>query len=306
MPRILGGLGRASLAIATLVAVTAQPAEAKWLKFKLSKGMEKTIASQALSSIEQDPGLVTKGADYEQVQRIGKALVEKNGLKEYDYQFHLVNDKDVNAFATAGGHIYVNQGLVNVMGYDESMLASVMAHELGHAKDRHVARGTEKMIQAQLGLGVISAFFGNDNKSLVDALGGVAGLASLKYSRDMEEWADRYGVELSYNAGYDAWGMVRGLQCLDALYGSSGDVGEWMQNHPSTDNRIERTSEIALNACGKPQGYRAIPVPPKKHVLYKVYGPEGSFYREPAGSESAEPAKTEGGAGIGNPQRFRR
>lgn len=297
---------RAGLALAALAVLSAQPAEAKWLKFKLSKGMEKTLGSQMLDAVKQDPGLVTKGADYDQVQRIGQALVEKNGLTEYDYQFHLVKDKDVNAFATAGGHVYVNQGLVEMMGYDESMLASVMAHELGHAKDRHVARGTEKMLQAQLGLGVISAFFGDGNKDLIDALGGVAGLASLKYSRDMEEWADRYGVELTYNAGYDAWGMVRGLQCLDALYGSAGDVGEWMQNHPSTDNRVARTSEIALSACGKAQGYRPIPVPPKKHVLYKVYGPEGSFYRSPDGAETSAGETEQGGAGIGNPQRFRR
>jgi hypothetical protein len=166
------------------------------------------------------------------------------------------------------------------------------------------------MIQAQLGIGALSLFFGKQNKTLVEALGGAAGLASLKYSRDMEEWADRYGVDLSYNAGYDAWGMVRGLQCLDALYGSSGDVGEWMQNHPSTDNRVERTGEIALAACGKPQGYRPIPVPPKKHVLYPLYGPRGSFYTAPASKsdakDSGDPKKDEQPAGIGSAQTFHR
>jgi hypothetical protein len=96
-------------------------------------------------------------------------------------------------------------------------------------------------------------------------------MANLKYSRDMEEWADRYGVELAYNAGYDPYGMVRGLETLGILYGKGDNLSEWMGNHPSNSGRVKRTLQIAEEVSGQPLGYWAIPCPPKGHPLYDKY-----------------------------------
>jgi predicted Zn-dependent protease len=99
----------------------------------------------------------------------------------------------------------------------------------------------------------------------------------LKYNRDQEEWADRYGVTLAYAAGYDAYGMARGLQCLEQLYGNSGKVQNVFENHPPNGARISRTLLIARETSGKQHGYSAVPQPPKKdHPLWKFYGPQGS------------------------------
>jgi beta-barrel assembly-enhancing protease len=251
-------------------AVASGPAHAQF-KFKLGKGQEASIGSDMYSELKQKPGFVTKGKEYELVQRIGEKLVRANNLTDYDYKFMVVKNKEVNAFATPGGYLYVNLGLLDYMGYDESMLAGVMSHEMGHIKDRHPARGAEKAMQSQLGVGLLGLALGKKNKDLVKVLGGAAGMANLKYGRDMEEWADRYGVELAYNAGYDPYGMARGLETLQALFGKGDNLSEWMSNHPSNSGRIKRVRAIALEASGHQEGYWAVPCPPKGHPLYEQY-----------------------------------
>ena len=240
--------------------------------FGMSKSKEKTVAEEMLAEFEKDPGLIKKGKQYDLVQRVGKRIVRENDLDEYDYKFFLVKQDEVNAFATPAGYIYVTRGLVDYMGYDESMLAAVMAHELGHAKDRHVAKGYEKAMKGNVGLGVLGILLGDKGQDTVNVLGTVGGVALLKYNRDQEEWADRHGVELTYNAGYDAYGMVRGLQLLQKLYGSPNDIAVWMQNHPATKDRVKRTERIAADVSGRSHGYVAIPKPKKDHPLYELYG----------------------------------
>jgi predicted Zn-dependent protease len=265
--------GKALILCAGVLAALAvlTPASAGGLKLKLSKSQEKSMAQDMYEDIKRDPGLVSKGKDYELIQQIGKRLVSKNNLTEYEYKFFLVKQDEVNAFATPGGYIYITQGLMQYMGYDPAMLAGVMAHEIGHAKDRHVARGVEKQLQASMGLGVLSMILGDRGGDVTDYLGPAIGIAQLSYSRDMEEWADRYGVELTHRAGYDAYGMVRGLETLQGLYGSVSGAEEWMTNHPSNSSRIKRTSQIAEEVSGRKMGYIKIPCPPKKHPLYEKY-----------------------------------
>jgi len=244
--------------------------------FKMSLSQEEEIASELHDELAEDPGLITEGERYDLVQEIGARLVEKNNLDEYEYKFFLVKDEEVNAFATPAGYIYVTEGLLDYMAYDESMLAGVMAHELGHAKDRHVAKGYEKAMTGVLGLTVLDIALGKKNEDITNAVAVGGQVIYLKYNRDQEEWADRYGVDLAYNAGYDAYGLVRGLECLEALHGSADDISVWLQNHPSTDDRVDRTLKIAAETCGQPHGYMKIPAPPKDHPLYEKYGPEGS------------------------------
>jgi predicted Zn-dependent protease len=251
-------------------------AQAGGLKlFKMSKSQELQVADELHKELESDPGLVDKGKQYDQVQRIGKQLVEKNKLDQYEYKFFVSKDEEVNAFATPGGYVYVTTGLLDVMGYDDAMVAGVMAHELGHAKDRHVAKGYEKAMQGSAGLTALGALLGKGSEDLVNAVGSLGGVVYLKYNRDQEEWADRYGVDLAYAAGYDAYGLTRSLECLGQLYGSDDHpIAEYMSNHPPTNDRIVRTKKIAYATTGGHyNGYRTIPCPPSQdHPMWALYG----------------------------------
>lgn len=262
---------------AMLIPVAADAGGLKFGKlFKMSRSQELDIAKEMNAELAADPGLIEDGDYFEQVQRVGARLVERNGLEEYDYKFFLVDDEEVNAFATPAGYIYVTRGLLEYMAYDESMLAGVVAHELGHAKDRHVAKGYEKMIQGALGFTFLGIILGEKHRDVTDILFTGGQIVYLKYNRDQEEWADRAGVELNHAAGYDAYGMVRALQCLEELYGSAGEIAVWMANHPATDDRIARTTRIARDTCGKEHGYLPIPRLPEDHPLYEKYGQSSS------------------------------
>jgi predicted Zn-dependent protease len=301
MRQVLSGV-LVILGIAVLLLFTATPSHAG-LKlgklFRMSRGMEASIASQMHDDLVKDPGLITSGKDYDLVQEIGGQIVKKNQLNQYDYKFFLTKDKEVNAFATPGGYIYVTQGLLKYMAYDKAQMAGVIAHELGHAKDRHVAKGYEKILQGAVGLGVVGIALGKQNLDVTKALGQAGGVVLLKYNRDQEEWADRYGVEMSYKAGYDAYGLMRSLECLQALYGSTDSVTTWVSNHPATNDRIERTKRIAYEASGKHAGYMSIPRPPKDHPLYKLYGSSTKAAPETAqdGTKTGE---------IGTAEKFRK
>ncbi|MDQ3024313.1 MAG: M48 family metallopeptidase, partial [bacterium] len=245
-------------AVTLLLCVVPLTAAHAQLKFKLGKSEESSIGKDMFDQVKSKQGLILKGKEYDLVQQIGKRLVERNSLTGYTYTFHLVKDDSVNAFATPGGYLYVHTGLLKYMGYDVSMLAGVMSHELGHIKDRHPSRGAEKQMQGQLGLGLLGMALGQKNKTLMQVLGGATGMANLKYSRDMEEWADRFGVELAYNAGYDPYGMARGLETLGALYGKGDSLSEWLGNHPSNSGRVARTMKIAKDVSGRDSGYWTI------------------------------------------------
>lgn len=267
----------AALGTAALLPVGAQAGGLKLGGlFKMSLSQEQQIADKMHEDLAKDPGLIEKGKQYDEIQRIGKRLVRSNKLDQYDYKFFLVDQDEVNAFATPGGYIYVTRGLMDYMAYDESMVAGVMGHELGHAKDRHVAKGYEKMIQGALGLTVLDIVLGKKNRDITNVVSAGGQVVLLKYNRDQEEWADRYGVEFSYNAGYDAFGMMRSLECLNALYGSGGgDLAEYMSDHPLTEDRVARTEQIGRDVSGKEPGYMAVPSPPDKdHPLWDKYGRE--------------------------------
>jgi predicted Zn-dependent protease len=267
---------------AAVLALVSAPTQAGGLKglFTLSKSQEAKVAQDMHEQYVQDPGLITRGRQYDEVQRIGRRLVERNKLTGYEYKFFLVDSKEVNAFATPGGYVYVHKGLVDLMGYDESMLAGIIAHELGHAKDRHVAKAYEKQMQGSIGVGLLGTLFGGrgeEGKVFNAVVQNAGGLMFLKYGRDQEEWADRAGVTLAYGAGYDAYGLARSLQALEALYGSSAKIPNMFENHPPNASRISRTIQIGKETAGRGMGYMSVPQPPQRsHPLWKLYGSGGS------------------------------
>ena len=293
----------AGLAAIALGIIAPRAAEAGGLSkaFRLSKKQEAQVAKSMHDDLAKDPGLVVKGKEYDLVQKVGARLVDKNHLTQYEYKFFVVKQDEVNAFATPGGYIYITAGLLKYMAYDPSMLAGVMAHELGHAKDRHVVKAFEKQMQGTLGLGALSILLGKKNQDVTGAIGAAGGVVLLKYSRDQEEWADRSGVELANRASYDAYGLTRSLECLKELYGTSNDVAVWTSNHPATADRIKRTNTIARSVCMKPQGYMAIPQPPKGHPLYALYG-KGAPVTKTA--EAPEEQNSAGQEGTGSAEKY--
>ncbi|MBU0744573.1 MAG: M48 family metalloprotease, partial [Gammaproteobacteria bacterium] len=138
------------------------------------------------------------------VGSIGRRIVTICDRQDLNYEFKVIKDEQMNAFALPGGFIYLNSGLLEQTHDDE--LACVIAHEIGHI----VARHGVKKLQAQLGfdllLGIV--FRQQSQEELKRLLNVSFELISLGYSRDDEYQADRLGVKYAYDSGYDPAGMV--------------------------------------------------------------------------------------------------
>ncbi|MBK9293826.1 MAG: M48 family metalloprotease [Oligoflexia bacterium] len=164
----------------------------------------------------------------------------------FEYKFHVVDSKEINAFAIPGGYLYVNLGLLKEAD-NEAELVGVLGHEIGHVVHRH---GTKRMSDATLlqlaAVGAAKAT-GNDNGQYVGLgvmLFGQAGI--LKYGRNAELEADRTGVDILYRTGYDSVGIVSFFQKLQKIENEKGvrrgGLATLLSTHPPTHDRIEQAN----------------------------------------------------------------
>ena len=178
------------------------------------------------------------------VNRIGQRVAQASRRPNLKYQFHVIRDKELNAFATPGGHIYVTTALINIANDQE--LASVLSHEVGHV----VARHSLKTLQQSQMLGGIADLIG----SVTGVAGETAGLLGTTaaqivgsgllsiHNREEEREADFLGVHTMVKAGYDPNGMVTMFQRIQRVGESNSDLlNAVFSDHPGVDERIENT-----------------------------------------------------------------
>lgn len=179
------------------------------------------------------------------INDLGNRLLVSMENRSREYRFFIVKDSSVNAFAVPGGFIGINAGLVK-KARTQHQLASVMAHEIAHVKLRHgldlydKAGGVSNMTALSILAGIL---LGGVNSELGNALifGGVASgqQAMVSFTRENEYEADRVGMTLLQNAGFDSRGMVEFFKILDRNSGSSGLQNiEYLRTHPINQNRI--------------------------------------------------------------------
>ncbi|MGC2526520.1 MAG: M48 family metallopeptidase [Candidatus Acidiferrum sp.] len=185
---------------------------------------------------------------------LGKKLVAKlpTGGVQYPWEFHCVNDKEINAFALPGGYVFVNRGTIEAAD-DEAQLAGVMAHELAHVVLRH---GTEEATKAQVAQGFVgilgTLLGGNAGGALLTELGRFsAGSILLRNSRAAETQADVVGTQVLYDAGYDPRALAQFFEKIEA--DSKGkNPPEFFSDHPSPEHRVERVQEEIDKLGGLP------------------------------------------------------
>ncbi len=171
------------------------------------------------------------------VQQIGRQLAATSDRPNLPYTFQVVDDKGVNAFATAGGFVYVNTGLLKLAD-NEAELASVIAHEIGHITGKHLV---EQMRESALTQGVSQAA-GLERNAAVQI--GVDLALRRPNSRKDELEADQIGLRNLRRAGYAESGMVSFMKKLL----KSGSTPTFLSTHPATGDRI-----VALERAIDPQ-----------------------------------------------------
>ena len=162
------------------------------------------------------------------VNQIGQKLARNSERPNINYTFQVVDDKNINAFATMGGYVYVNTGLM-LAAENEAELASVIGHEIGHIVGRHAIK---HMRQRAISQGILSVA-GLDQSAAVQI--GVDLAVNRPKSREDELEADQLGLANLKKTGYAPSGMVSFMTKL-LRRGSSGP--KILSTHPSTSDRI--------------------------------------------------------------------
>src|SRR5262249_26643934 len=161
---------------------------------------------------------------------------------KWPYNFHVVNVKEINAFALPGGPIFVNLGTIQAAD-NEAQLAGVMAHEISHVVQRHGTRAASKQMGAQLPLAILGGIMGESTLAKAAELGISFGVGSyfLKNSRKSESEADLLGTDIMYDAGYEPRQMAVFFEKLEKQMGPSANsmLNQFMSDHPNPGNRAE-------------------------------------------------------------------
>ena len=170
----------------------------------------------------------------EYVNDMGQKLAQMTGRNEFEYNFYIVNDENLNAFALPGGQIFVNLGAIFKTN-SEAELAGLLAHELAHTVLSH---GFKLMSEGNLTNSVV--------QYIPYAGGTVSNLIVLNYSRKMERQADVLGTQILASAGYASDGLRNLMVTLNE---GKEDLGvlAWLSTHPETQERVHYLEELIVN-----------------------------------------------------------
>jgi beta-barrel assembly-enhancing protease len=206
----------------------------------MSDGQEANMGAQINQELSGQVKIYRNQAATNYVDRIGQRLVRTSARPNIKYTFQVVEDDAVNAFATMGGFVYINTGLLKIAD-NEAQLAGVMGHEIGHIAGRH---GLQHMKQAALAQGLSTAL-GVNNDKLVQL--GVQVALTLPNSRQDEYDADRQGLSMIVQSGYAPSAMPEFMKKL--MRGNSPP--EFLSSHPAVPERVANLQRMIPPAYKK-------------------------------------------------------
>lgn len=206
---------------------------------ELGQQLHQELAKQGIQYVK-DPQITNY------VQQMATPILQAANQKRkgVNWHVHVVQSPEINAFATPGGHLYINTGLIKA-AQSEAELAGVIAHEAGHVVGRHSARN---MVQA-FGLQTIASIALGENPSMLKQVAAsiVAQGAMLNHSRSQETEADELGAELARRANWDPNGLIGFFQTLQKQQGQTPGVLKWFSTHPPAGDRISHLKQYIAN-----------------------------------------------------------
>lgn len=214
----------------------------------LSKSRESQLGREVMLQLRNAGVVVDDPLLTEYVDSIGSRLASHANDGRHSFTFFVVDDSQINAFALPGGYIGVNSGLI-LASDNESELAGVLAHEVSHVTQRHIARSlydTQRTSIVSMAAMLAAVLLGAAADLPGDALAGVASASQaaamqrqINYTRSNEHEADRVGIDVLARAGYDPNAMASFFEKLSKRYGVARQrVPELLQTHPVTSERI--------------------------------------------------------------------
>ena len=279
------------LAVAGTVTLSAwrkpgEPLRPSGLNF-FSKQQDVQLGQEAATEVRKQVTVVQNPFLQEYIQRIGKRLTAQPEAGDWPFNFTVILDPNINAFALPGGPMFVNSGTI-ANAENEAQIAGVMGHEMSHVILRHGTKQASKANLLQIPAMLASAVVGEG--SLLGELtklgiGVGANSLVLKYSRDDETQADALGTHLMAEAGYHPVELAHFFQKLEGQGGSR--PMQFLSDHPNPGNR-QQAIEAEIGTL------------PQRQYGFQT----GEFERakaEVAKLPKAAPAKAPGGAAAEDP-----
>ena len=214
----------------------------------ITRSQEAQLGRSVVAQIRNSGGIMEDPLLTEYIQAIGARLAGHANEGEQSFEFFIVDDPAINAFALPGGYIGVNVGLL-LASETESELAGVLAHEVAHVTQRHIARSIydnqrnsvlnmAAMLAAVL-LGAATDAGGEATTGLLTATQAATIQRQINFTRANEHEADRIGMETLSTAGFDPTGMSGFFEKLSRRYGGARSaIPAILQTHPVTTERI--------------------------------------------------------------------
>ncbi len=217
----------------------------------LSKSQAEQIGRSVLLRLRVDGQVLEDPELDEYLDAVGHRLSAQAHDGNQEFKFFLVNERAINAFALPGGYIGINTGLI-LETQRESELAGVVAHEIAHVTQKHIARrasaqSRSSMLAAAAVLAaVLMGATGTADPNVIQATAmsaqAFAVQQSINYTRVNEYEADRVGLQILSDANFDPYGMPDFFETMGRLTGSWGNrVPEFLLTHPVSSTRIAET-----------------------------------------------------------------
>jgi Zn-dependent protease with chaperone function len=224
-------------------------------KTSMTKENQRALGMEVAGQVyQQMPVLPDSSPESQYVRQLGQKLVATIPQEySWPFEFHVVPQKEINAFALPGGQMFVNVGTIKA-AKNEAELAGVMGHEMAHVYMQHSAKQAGKTQTTSMVAGIASAVLGgtvgNKMGGLVGQLGqmgiqmGAEGLM-MKYSRGDESQADAVGTVILYKAGYNPQGMADFFKTMGSEGGSAPP--QFFSSHPNPANRQQAVQKQIAN-----------------------------------------------------------
>jgi predicted Zn-dependent protease len=221
------------------------------------------------------------------INAVGQKLVQQLGPQPFQYRFFILEDPSLNAFAVPGGYIFVNTGIIRLMDREDE-LAGVLAHEITHVHQRHMAKRMEKAKFTTLStlLGALAAVLLGGTLAAPIIMGAAAGAetAMLAYSREDEKEADTLGFKWVTMAQYDPHYMMTVFRKMNRQrWFEPGNIPVYLKTHPELESRIVDLAHLMESHQIPPRPPASPPTPAFvffKQRLEALYGNPHRLKRE--------------------------
>ncbi len=207
-----------------------------------STQQEVDLGQQYAAQINQELPIVTDPEVSRYINALGNQIASRADDRSLSWQFYVVNDPQVNAFAVPGGFVYINRGLID-RAATMNELAGVLGHEIAHVTERHSMERMRDAQRAEGGVGIVCVLTGVCNSGIASAAINLgAGATFARFSRADENEADARGIQHVVRAGIDPSGIPTMFRRLLAeRQRSPGSLDAFFASHPLEEDRIAAT-----------------------------------------------------------------